>query len=203
MKAENFMLIDAKENRNSEAYGKAYVNFYCFIQGELDKLKVRGKLDVLSSTNLYYVLKDSPITTDNRLKELVTFVDFSNGEQMVVSRPTIDGMEVDLSITVNDGAHVKCWLNTDHSNYLDLIGGGDLRMKYVNEEINLRGRYTIHEGEMKYSLPIIPLKTFTISPESYVEFTGDMMNPKLLPSVQSRHAILMVSIVWLSLTAVS
>ncbi len=179
MKAENFMLIDAKENRNSEAYGKAYVNFYCFIQGELDKLKVRGKLDVLSSTNLYYVLKDSPITTDNRLKELVTFVDFSNGEQMVVSRPTIDGMEVDLSITVNDGAHVKCWLNTDHSNYLDLIGGGDLRMKYVNEEINLRGRYTIHEGEMKYSLPIIPLKTFTISPESYVEFTGDMMNPKL------------------------
>ena len=179
MMAKNFMLIDAKENRNSEAYGKAYVSFYCFIKGELDKLKVRGKLEVLSSTNLYYILKDSPITTDNRLKELVTFVDFSNGEQMTVTKPTIEGMEVDLSITVNDGAHIKCWLNTDHSNYLDLIGGGDLRMRYVNDEINLRGRYTIHEGEMKYSLPIIPLKTFTISPESYVEFTGDMMNPKL------------------------
>ena len=32
---------------------------------------------------------------------------------------------------------------------------------------------------MKYSLPVIPLKTFTISQDSYMEFTGDIMNPKL------------------------
>ena len=32
---------------------------------------------------------------------------------------------------------------------------------------------------MKYSLPVIPLKTFTIKEGSYVEFTGDPMNPKL------------------------
>ena len=178
MKAENFMLINAKENKHSEAYGKAYVNFYCSIRGELEKLKVRGKLDVLSSTNLYYILRDSPLTTDNRLKELVTFVDFSTGELIPV-RPTINGMDVSLNITVKNGAHVKCWLNTDHSNYIDLIGGGDLRLNYVNDEINLRGRYTIHEGEMKYSLPVIPLKTFTISPDSYIEFSGDLMNPRL------------------------
>ena len=179
IKAENFMLINAKETRISEAYGKAYVNFYCFIRGELDKLSVRGKLDVLPSTNLYYILKDSPLVTDNRLKELVTFIDFSSDEPITVVRPSIDGINVDLSITVIDGAHVKCWLNADHSNYLDLIGGGDLRMKYQNENIDLRGRYTISEGEMKYSLPIIPLKTFTIAPDSYIEFMGDVMNPRL------------------------
>ena len=32
---------------------------------------------------------------------------------------------------------------------------------------------------MKYSLPVIPLKTFTIQNGSYVEFTGDPMNPRL------------------------
>lgn len=179
IKAENFQLINAKETRKSEAYGKAFVNFYCFINGELDKLKVRGKLDVLPSTDLFYILKDSPLTTDNRLKELVTFTDFSSGEQITITRPTIEGINVDLSIAVNEGAHVKCWLNTDHSNYLDLIGGGDLRLRYQNEQINLTGRYTITEGEMKYSLPIIPLKTFTIAPDSYIEFFGDMMNPRL------------------------
>ena len=179
IKAENFLLIDAKENKKSEAYGKAFVNFYCFIRGELDKLRVRGKLDVLSSTNLFYILRDSPINTDNRLKELVTFTDFTSEEPISIVQPVIDGIDMDLSVNVNDGAHIKCWLNTDHSNYLDLIGGGALRMKYQNENIDLRGRYTIHEGEMKYSLPIIPLKTFTILPDSYVEFNGDMMNPKL------------------------
>ena len=134
---------------------------------------------MLSSTNLFYILRDSPINTDNRLKELVTFTDFTSEEPVTIVRPTIDGIDMDLSIEVNDGAHIKCWLNTDHSNYLDLIGGGSLRMKYKNEDIDLRGRYTINEGEMKYSLPIIPLKTFTILPDSYVEFNGDMMNPKL------------------------
>jgi hypothetical protein len=32
---------------------------------------------------------------------------------------------------------------------------------------------------MKYSLPVIPLKTFTIQDGSYIEFTGDPMNPRL------------------------
>ncbi|MBQ1641525.1 MAG: translocation/assembly module TamB domain-containing protein [Oscillospiraceae bacterium] len=31
----------------------------------------------------------------------------------------------------------------------------------------------------RYSLPVIPLKTFTVKEGSYVEFTGDPMNPKL------------------------
>ena len=52
-------------------------------------------------------------------------------------------------------------------------------MKYDYEGINLTGRYTLTSGEMKYSLPVIPLKTFTIMNGSYVEFTGDPMNPRL------------------------
>ena len=45
--------------------------------------------------------------------------------------------------------------------------------------LSLRGRYTLNNGEMKYSLPVIPLKTFVIQDGSYVEFTGDPMNPRL------------------------
>ena len=39
---------------------------------------------------------------------------------------------------------------------------------------------------MKYALPIIPLKTFTIASGSYVEFTGDVMNPTLNISASER-----------------
>lgn len=179
MRASDFLLIDAKETRRSEAYGKGYVNFYGRIAGELSELKVRGNLTVLSRSNLYYILRDSPITTDNRLKELVTFTDLSGEEPLVVNRPEVDGMSVDLSMTVQEGAHVICWLNTNHTNYLDILGSGSLRMKYLGGDINMTGRYTISSGEMKYSLPVIPLKTFRISEGSYVEFTGDMMNPRL------------------------
>ena len=72
------------------------------------------------------------------------------------------------------------YLNADHSNYVDLMGGGSLRMRYTPaDNLQLTGRYTLSNGEMKYSLPVIPLKTFTIQNGSYIEFTGDPMNPTL------------------------
>jgi len=149
------------------------------LRGPLDELNMRGRLDVLGSTDMTYMLLDSPLSTDNRLDELVKFTDFQDTTQTVVTRPAPSGLNADLTINVSQGAHVLCNLNTDQTNYVDLVGGGDLRMKYNSEGINLTGRYTLSSGEMKYSLPIIPLKTFTISDGSYVEFTGDPMNPRL------------------------
>lgn len=180
MKAENFLLIDAKENLRSEAYGKAYVNFYARMQGALDNLQMRGKLDVLGATDMTYILKDSPITTDNPLDDLVKFTNFADSTTMEVERPPLSGFGMDMTISINESAHILCALNANKTNYVDLIGGGDLRMKYNNiDELSLRGRYTLNNGEMKYSLPVIPLKTFVIQDGSYVEFTGDPMNPRL------------------------
>ena len=179
LRAENFLLIDSKETRRSEAYGKAYVNFFASMKGELDKLKVRGKVEVLPSTNIYYILRDSPLSNDNRMKELVTFTDLHNDEVIEPLRPAVDGLDISMNISVRNGSHIKCWLNDARSNYLDIIGDGDLRWRYINDQMSMTGRYTITEGEIKYSLPVIPLKTFVISNGSYIEFTGDMMNPRL------------------------
>lgn len=180
MRARDFELINAKENARSETYGKAFVNFFGMMRGPLDNLRMRGKLDVLGSTDMTYILRDSPLTTDNRLNELVTFVDFTDTTQVQVSRPPINGLDMDLSISIDENAHIKCDLNSDHTNYIDLVGGGDLRMQYnVIDNLRLTGRYTLANGEMKYSLPIIPLKTFTIQDGSYIEFLSDAMNPRL------------------------
>lgn len=180
MRAQNFLLIDAKENPRSEAFGKAYVNFYGTMNGELSQLRMRGKLDVLGTTDLVYILRDSPLTTDNQLDELVKFTDFSDTTKTVVNRPDLMGFNMDLTVGVDKGAHVMAYLNSDKSNYIDLMGGGNLRMQYnPAENLRLTGRYSLDNGEMKYSLPIIPLKTFTIQDGSYIEFTGDPMNPTL------------------------
>ena len=179
MRARNFMLINSKRQAKSVAWGKAYVNFYSRMQGPLESLNMRGKLDVLGSTDMTYMLLDSPLSTDNRLDELVKFTDFSDSTQTVVTHPAPSGLDIDLNINVAQGAHIVCDLNADESNYVDLLGGGDLRMRYNSEGINLLGRYTLTSGDMKYSLPVIPLKTFHVKEGSYVEFTGDPMNPKL------------------------
>ena len=180
MRAQNLQLINAKQTPKSIAFGKAFVNFFARLNGPLEALKMRGRLDVLGSTDMTYMLLDSPLSTDNRLDELVKFTDFSDTTQTVtVNRPTPTGLDADLNINVSQGARIICNLNVEETNYIDLMGGGDLRMRYNNEGINLTGRYTLAAGEMKYSMPVIPLKTFTIQDGSYVEFTGDPMNPRL------------------------
>ena len=179
MRARNLMLINAKQEPKSIAYGKAFVNFLARLQGPLDEMKMRGRLDVLGTTDMTYMLLDSPLSADNRLNDLVKFTDFTDSTQTVITRPAPSGLSADLTINVSQGAHIVCDLNAEQTNYVDLMGGGDLRMRYDTEGIKLTGRYTLSDGEMKYSLPIIPLKTFNIKEGSYVEFTGDPMNPKL------------------------
>ena len=179
MRAQNFQLINSKQTKESIAYGKAFVNFFASMNGRLDQLRMRGRLDVLGTTDLTYILLDSPLSTNNQMDELVKFTDFTDSTLTTVQKPTPDGLDVDMTISIDQGVHVLCALNIDQTNYVDLLGGGDLRMKYTNEGIAMTGRYTVGSGEMKYSLPVIPLKTFTIQDGSYVEFTGDPMNPRL------------------------
>lgn len=180
MQAKNFQIIGAKEHSKSVAYGKAFVNVYAMMNGSLDNLNMRGRLDVLGSTDMGYILRDTPITTDNQLDDLVKFTDFSDTTQIAVSRPPINGFRMDMTLNVSKGAHIMAYMNADHSNYIDLMGGGNLRMLYSPaDNLQLTGRYTLSNGEMKYALPIIPLKTFHIQDGSYIEFTGDPMNPTL------------------------
>ena len=180
MQANNFQIIGAKEHSKSVAYGKAFVNVFAMMNGPLDNLNMRGRLDVLGSTDMGYILRDTPITTDNQLDDLVKFTDFSDTTQTAVTRPPINGFRMDMTLNVSNGAHIMAYMNADHSNYIDLMGGGTLRMLYSPaDNLQLTGRYTLSNGEMKYALPIIPLKTFHIQDGSYIEFTGEPMNPTL------------------------
>lgn len=149
-------------------------------RGSLSNLKMMGKLDVLGKTDMTYILRESELTTDNQLDELVKFTNFKSGKEVVVQKPALDGFDMLLSMSIDESARILCALNADKTNYVDLMGGGNLQMRYNTADgIRLTGRYTLNDGEMKYSLPIIPLKTFNIQDGSYIQFTGDPFNPTL------------------------
>ncbi len=67
-----------------------------------------------------------------------------------------------------------------NDNRVELEGGGDLSMKYTPQgDLTLTGRYTLSGGLMKYALPVIAAKEFAIDNGSYVEWTGNPMDPML------------------------
>ena len=180
MRAENVKLIDSKKTARSTIYGNAYVNFFGGLQGYMDNLRMGGRIDVLGNTDMTYVMRDTPLSTDDTPDDLIKFTNFNDSTPDVIVRPTIKGLQMDLSVSIDEQAHVVAALNAEHTNYIDLIGGGDLTMHYdPTNDMTLRGRYTLNSGQMKYSLDMIPLRTFNIQEGSYIEFTGEPMNPTL------------------------
>ena len=180
IRAKDFLLIDAKESEGSIAYGKAFVNFFGMLDGPLSAISLKGRLEVLATTDVTYVLTDTPLSSDNQMEGLVTFIDFTDTVPVAVTRPTLEGFSMDLSVVIDDGTHAMCYLNSDHSNYVDFMGGGDLKLGMgATGDMTLEGDINIKQGELKYSLPVIPLKTFTIQDGSYIKFTGEAMNPTL------------------------
>ena len=180
MRANNFEIIDARENPRSEVYGKAFVNFMGRMHGPVSNLNLIGKLDVLGTTDMTYVMRDAILTTDTELNDLVQFTNLNDSITDVVRRPDLTGFSMKLGLDIDEQAHIVCALNPDKSNYIDLFGGGSLSLSYdPTNDLQLRGRYTLNDGVMKYSLPIIPLRTFNIQDGSYIEFLGNPMQPLL------------------------
>ena len=160
--------------KNPSHYALMNFSELCFIFAEAG---ARGYIADASSYGAYQGLLKRGVTEN--ILEWRSDLDDETPE-VVVERPSLTGFRMDMTVDVSKGTHVKAYLNSDHSNYIDLMGGGTLRMVYSPaDNLQLTGRYTLSNGEMKYQLPVIPLKTFTIQDGSYVEFTGEMMNPTL------------------------
>lgn len=181
MQAKNYELINAPRQKKSVIYGKLILDINAAITGPVESLNVYGNATVLGSTNVTYVMPENNLATNNELDGLVEFVNFNDSIQTDVEN-TNDFGNTTMSIMLNieEGAWINADFNSSRDSYINLQGGGQLSMNYSGETgISLTGRYTLNNGKMKYNLPIIPLKTFDISPGSYVSWTGDPMNPTL------------------------
>lgn len=184
LRANNYELVNAKKTKESLLFGKVYADLFAGIKGPLDALQIRGNINLLGTTDVTYVLKDTPLTAaQDRLGELVTFTNFNDTAQ-AVSREMPDvrlgGMDMLMVVHIDQAARVNAELNADGSDYVRLEGGGDLSLQYTDYGgLQLTGRYTLASGKLKYSLMMGLSREFTVQNGSYVDFTGNAMDPRL------------------------
>ena len=183
MKTKDYELMNAPKNRKATTYGKIYVDVDATLSGAVDELKMRGNMNVLGKTDFTYVLKESPLMVNDRLGEMVEFVNFNDTvsveDTQKLSTP-LTGIDIAMTIHIDQAVQAHVDLTSDGSNYMEVEGGGDLAFQYTPQgEMRLNGRYSLISGELKYEIPIIPLKTFNIQNGSYLNWTGNMMNPEM------------------------
>ncbi len=179
----DFCLIDAPRTRKSMVFGKMFGDFMFRVNGSLNDMRMRGLVNVLDKTDMTYVMSETPLSTSYRLDDIVTFVNFNeppSEEEKERIRRTHTSTDMTINLVISEGAKFSCEFSADKQSYVDVQGGGTLLLNITPEGVmNLTGRYTVNEGEMKYTLPIIPLRTFAIENGSYIEFTGEVSNPRL------------------------
>ncbi|WP_291580704.1 translocation/assembly module TamB domain-containing protein [Bacteroides sp.] len=181
--AENYTLLNAKRTKESMVYGKVFVDFDATVRGPLEALMMRGNVNLLGNTDVTYVLTDSPLTVQDRLSDLVTFTSFADTTSLnkeEVPTLSLGGLDMIMTVHIDPAVRLKADLSADRSSRVELEGGGDLSLQYTPQgDLTLTGRYTLTGGMMKYALPVIPLKEFQIQNGSYVDWTGNPMDPLL------------------------
>ena len=181
--AENYTFLNAKRTKESMVYGKVFVDLDATVRGPLEALMMRGNVNLLGNTDVTYVLTDSPLTVQDRLSDLVTFTSFADTTSLnkeEVPTLSLGGLDMIMTVHIDPAVRLKADLSADRSSRVELEGGGDLSLQYTPQgDLTLTGRYTLTGGMMKYALPVIPLKEFQIQNGSYVDWTGNPMDPLL------------------------
>lgn len=125
LNADNMQLLDVKRNKESMVYGKLLVNLASTVKGPLDALMMRGNLQLLGGTNVTYVMKDSPLTVQDRLSDLVTFTSF---EDTLVNRRRqeallpLGGLDMLLTIRIDQSVRLNADITPDRSSKVELEG---------------------------------------------------------------------------------
>ena len=149
LKADNYLLLNAKRRKESIVYGKLIVDIDATVKGSADKLKMRGGMSIKDKTDITYVLTESPLTVQDRLGDLVTFTSFdetvdSASDSVKVS---LGGIDMVMSVHIDPSVRFKVDLSADRSSRVELQGGGDLSLQYNPQtDMTLIGRYTLSSG---------------------------------------------------------
>ena len=182
--ARNFQAMKVQENDETMVYGKLFVDVSATLKGMLDALKIRGNINLLDNSEVYYTLKSAPLSVTDRSVDLVRFVSFRDSTEVAEDDQLkqIRAVSLDLLMSVNIAPLVSLnvLLSANGQNRVSINGGGSLTytLSPVGES-RLVGRYVLSSGIVSYGLPVIGQKDFKIQDGNYVEWTGDIANPTL------------------------
>lgn len=182
LSGRNFMLIDNDKRTRSQIYGKVLLNANATVRGPMSLLDVQGDLSVLSGTDVAYTLSDAEQMAQTDAGNVVRFVQFSDST-LVATADSLEQqstMRITAGLNISNGVKVTVNLNSNGTNCVQLSPYGQLSyfQNYMGD-MRLNGQLNLGAGFARYSIPALGEKRFDIAQDSYVAFTGDILNPTL------------------------
>ena len=186
LKASDMQIVNSsRAARGADVYGKAFISIDGSVKGNFDFMRVDADLTVMSGTNVTYVMPDAVEALQSRSAgDMVKFVNFSDSTAVAAADSiTPQGMAMLLNATLSfePASTVSVDLSSNGKDKVQLKPTGELTytLTPMSDEGRLTGRLNIEGGFARYTPPFMSEKNFQFDPDSYVSFSGNMMNPTL------------------------
>ena len=183
LNATNYEILNTPRSAGKMVYGKMYVDLHSMLRGTLNNISMAGDLTVLSNSNFAYVIPETAFDSNKDLDGLVEFVNFNDTTAVEQLEPTdidLGNIKANLNIIIKEGAKLSLDFDSSRESYVSIEGDGNLNATYDSKNgFGINGIYKLSGGQVKLTLPVIPLKTFYIQEGGRLTWTGDLFNPTL------------------------
>ena len=189
----NVQFVSAKQTRKSQLFGRGYINLNTAVKGYLSDLDIKASLTLLAGSNITYVLQDDISTLAAEAEEgMVKFVQFNDTSYVLVDSleavQSASNINLNANINIQSGSTVTVYVSQNGSDRAEIKPSGELSFAYTRlGDMTLNGLFKIEGGYVRYSPPIISQVNFTFNSDSYIRWTGDIMNPTLNLSAYENH----------------
>ena len=194
--ARNLLCFDTNPNINPDWYGVLYGNGSATVRGEPGQVRISVDMGLTGHSSFAFVLNDRQAAEDYNF---LTFSDRRKEEAEKLRRDTVEDILSTFrkKVTVSNDVPTKFGMDVrasvSPSTLMTLVmdpvagdkitarGNGNIQIDYDSEsdQMQMFGKYTLEEGNYRFSLQDLILRDFKIRQGSSIAFNGDPMNADL------------------------
>jgi len=184
---EKMEIMNTTSDDSDVFYGFLEARSNMKLTGPFDKLQLSANLEIDKSTDVTYVFPDDLSINDNKgvvrfrsagpdsagahledeLPQKDVFLDYSSFE------------DIKTEVLVDEGAFFHLFFDGGGNDYLEATIDGKLHYDYYEGTTNISGMFTVGEGKLHYSIPMVTVNDFKIEEGSYIAVSNDLSNPTL------------------------
>jgi len=183
LKADNFQVLNATEDDNDFAYGKASFSAEATLTGDLQIPVLKGSLTVGDDTDVTYILPSAAVNIEER-DGVVIFVNRENPDAILTrtkeKTSTFSGFDISANLKVGKEAQFTIIIDEETGDNFQVSGEGEFNFSMnPNGRMNLSGVYDVADGHYEMNLYKLVNRRFDLAPSSKITWSGDPFDAKL------------------------
>lgn len=184
LKFKKLLCLNTTENDNTTFYGKAFASGNVKLSGAIDDIIMDVTFKTEDKTNIHVPIGASSKSAKSELLSFINSGDINIDQEysLGLNKTKKKGkIKIRGKAEITQGANILIEINKQMGDVIKCKGSGiiDINIDPSKDKLDIRGDYTISEGNYTFVLMGITSKDFIINDGASIAFNGDLENTNL------------------------